>query len=57
MIVTYVSHKLDVVNEISLFLGGILLEFAQLHHENVEMSFELSSVMIRLALHSVLQLS
>ena len=57
MIVTYVSHEFDVVNEISLFLGGILLEFAQLHHENVEMSFELSSVMIRLALHSVLQLS
>ena len=57
MINTYVSHEFDVVNEISLFLCGILLEFAQLYHENVEMSFELSSVMIRLSLHSVLQLS
>ena len=51
------SHELQVVNEVSLFLGWRLLELSQFFHKYVEVDFKFFLILIRLSLYSVLQLS
>ena len=51
-----VGHKLEVVDEVGLFLGRVQLELLQFLNENVEMDLELLLVVVCLTLYFVLKL-